>query len=129
MAEFRTGIVCESVREEISGQTSLVGIYSSNLTVPSFPAPALLTFWFELIPDKIGDLELTLEIELPNESGKKPKAIVHAEINALDPTPIHTPSLTLIFSHEGDLVLRVREEGGEFVELLRKPIMLDRHPY
>jgi hypothetical protein len=60
--EIRSAVICEQIRKEVNGKDILIGVYSADLIVASFPAIVPLSFWLMLFADRPGPLALEFRI-------------------------------------------------------------------
>jgi hypothetical protein len=54
--------LCEHVVEGARNKLTLINVYSGDIAVGEFPASLMLGMFFEYLPDKDGDVELTVDI-------------------------------------------------------------------
>jgi hypothetical protein len=81
---FITAVVCDDIRREDSGKELLIGVYSSEIIVPTVPIILVLSFW------------IPIEINRPGKSQG------HFRIVGTDSKVVHDlPPLDLEFSAAG----------------------------
>lgn len=56
-------LICDDVRVEQTGKHILIGVYSGDIGVPSFPANVAFNFWLQTRQDLPGKLELEFTIK------------------------------------------------------------------
>lgn len=55
-------IICDDARREDNGKDILIGVYSGDIIVPSFPAALGLSFWFEYSFDRPGVQDIKFRV-------------------------------------------------------------------
>lgn len=118
--EFRSVIVCDDIRKEVTGKEILIGVYSGEIVLPSFPNWFPANLWIEVDTPEVGKHEVVLRISLTN----KPPIQVKFAIDVSRPgtSSIAIPGLQLQAEEECDLLIEV-QEGEEWRVLRRKKIM------
>ena len=118
--EFRSVIVCDDIRKEVTGKEILIGVYSGEIVLRSFPNQFPASLWIEADTPKAGKHEVVLRVSLTN----KPPFQIKFAIDVRRPgtSSIAIPGLQLQAEEECDLVIEV-QEGEEWRVLKRKKIM------
>jgi hypothetical protein len=113
-------IVCDSVRREVSGKEILIGVYSGDIVVPSFPVVIDLAFWFELDIKEVGEQFANIRIVVP---GKVAPLEMRFQINTTvaGPSSLATPTAQTPLVEPGELRVEFRE-GDDWKIIKRKII-------
>lgn len=128
----RNVIFCDDIRTENNGKLIAIGIYSDNMSVPSFPFNGTMSFLiavdmsdveesvfihFDFIPAS----EIRSKVELRFEVGILPNAIRRNNV-ILFPSP----QLPFSIADEGYMMFREKSEAGEILQEFR--IFIGRAP-
>ncbi|MCC0013847.1 MAG: hypothetical protein H6881_08220 [Rhodobiaceae bacterium] len=116
-------ILCEDVRKEITNKEILIGVYSGNIVVKSYPTMLRLNLWVELLPDSIGERSLHLKVDTP--SGNPPIEIdFKMDVNdQITPGAVTIPKLAMNIERDGEIVISFKENDGEWAVVKRKKVM------
>ncbi len=103
-------IACDDIRQEANGKFILIGVYSGNIGLSSFPAQIGIGFWMIAKPSKKGEYHIQFRVQILGESdpvvGGEMTAHVRDEqqeaVLIIPPIPILIPS-------PSDLTLQYRE--------------------
>jgi hypothetical protein len=119
---FKAVITCEDVRDEVGNKKSLIGVFSGDITVPSFPAMVRVAFYLEYAPDKNENevvnfvFRLLLDdVELGKGTGILP--IVGAQIGI-----IGIPQAFLALEKETRIRMLISINGGAEEEVVSKRV-------
>lgn len=116
-------IVCDQVRREDNGKEILIGVYSSDILIPLFPATLLLAFWVQVSAQKAGSYDIEFRIKVNGKlaaelSGKtaikKGSAI----------SSISTPQVPIEFRSIGTLGVEFREKSKRWKTISTLPVSL-----
>ncbi len=136
-------VVCDEVRREDNGKEILIGVYSSGVLVPQFPAPLNFTFWVQFTSTGLGQSSLMFRV-MGGEDVKF--AEIRVDLNliksglgsmAIGPVPVMlqiATSLTLQMKQgEHDDWLKIEEividKGPAVNPLTGAPVPLVRREY
>lgn len=106
-------ILCDEIRREDNGKLLLLGVYTGDLIVPTFPHPMLLTYVVFLNGGHVGDIDWTFEVML----GDTTFATLHAG-GQMNPRPrdfviqIPVGPTPVTLTDKCDLVLRCTWDDG-----------------
>ena len=125
--EVREVLVCDDIRREDNGKAILIGVYVGEIVANSFPLDVRLCFWLQGRARKgIGAGDAQFKIELTNQDVEP--VYLSAKFDA---PPEEKVSGILVFAgvplrvkQPGHLVLSVKEENGNWLELMRKGIVV-----
>ena len=119
--KFANVIVCDEVRIENTGKYIIIGVYSSNIVAPAFPAELLLSIWSQFYVNRNGDMDVELRVlannkEITRGTGKfkitNYKEIVTSVFNGI---PLQVQG-------EGMLKFQIREKNGRWKTMKKMPI-------
>jgi hypothetical protein len=123
--EFRTVIVCDDVRREISQKDILIGVYPSEIVIAALPGPFTAAFWMEVYSNQIGQHEIDFRLHI---TGKPFLTIkIKAQILQEGTFAIAIPTLQIMATEECDIVLEY-QDGEEWKELKRKKVIVGNVP-
>jgi hypothetical protein len=118
--EFRSVVVCDDIRKEVTGKEILIGVYSGEIVLPSFPNWFPASLWIEVDTPEVGKYDVSLRIGLTNKPPLNIKFRI--EVNRPGTSAIVIPGLQLQAEEECDLVIEV-QDGEEWHLLRRKKVM------
>ncbi|WP_148649253.1 hypothetical protein [Novosphingobium barchaimii] len=117
-------VLCEDVRQEITGKFLIIGAYSGNIMVSSFPANIAVNFYLPFEPLVSGEVLFSIRYSIENGA----TAILEGgvEVNAVGETSaLFGPRVELPVGQEGALTIDFSEDGGKtWVAVVKKSIML-----
>jgi hypothetical protein len=118
--EIGSVIICDDIRKEVTNKEILIGVYTGDIVVSSFPASIPLAFWVELTPYRPGKHEFNLRLSIP---GKKGKLVIQAalEVATLTGTSAAVAGFQITFDEPGELTLEIGF-GDEWHLLRRKTV-------
>lgn len=67
--EITAVLVCDDIRKEVTNKETIIGVYSGDIVVPSFPSWFNSSLWIELFAQGPGTFDLKFRVGL---TGKKP---------------------------------------------------------
>lgn len=119
-------IVCDDVRTEITGKEILIGVYSSDISIPSTPFNIGLCIWIQWSASIAGKIPFRLRVHAPNniilfDGG--------ADVTFVSPNHMGTfviGGLMFQVQAEGHLVVEIKEASHPWVRLLSLPIVVRR---
>lgn len=114
-------IVCDDVRKEINGKDLLIGVYSGDVVVASYPAVIQAALWIE-VEAETGAYDAECEIDLP--SANPPIRFgFHADVVESGTVVIAIGGLPFHFERDGELVVRWRLGAGDWEVAKRKRVL------
>lgn len=120
-ASFTSCIVCDDVRREISGKDILIGVYTADIVLSSYPATIPLSFWIEFEPVEEGELNVEFKVDSPSENPPV-EGLISITVKVVRTTGITVSHIPVSVEEDGHLIFSVRTKGGEWKELRRKNI-------
>ena len=119
VVKFTAVILCDDIRREISNKDILIGVYSGDIVVPSFPALINAAFWLEGIPETLGAHELQMRVYLRD----KPPIEMKVSINVNMPGPfgLAVPTLQILVEEETEILFEFLD-GETWSTLKRKKV-------
>lgn len=118
---FRTAIICDHITVDIGRKHSLIGVYSGDVIIQKFPAKLRFAIYAELLPRRVGDYKLTVQISLNDK--EVAKAEIEAAVRVAEaPLVFILPAIGLNIEEETVLKVEVRPENGEVFTLVSKKI-------
>jgi hypothetical protein len=125
--QFSSVLVCDDIRKEVSNKDILIGVYSGDIVVPSFPVWLPISFWIEVSANEAGKSEAQFRLTVVDHT---PPIMLKAGLQVDKPgsTAIIIAGLQLLFEKEGDLILEVKPDGGDWTVLKSKKIMQGELP-
>ena|ERR1700733_4642203 len=127
---IRNVIVCDDIRREDNGKLILIGVYSDQILIDSFPAVLTFTIYCEIMPDSLEPIILNARVYF----GKKSKTNVPLQmrldiiLNKLGVIPVVLPKTSFSATQEGTYHVDISFEGSKWVTLVEKSIDLSRNP-
>lgn len=125
MSKFRNAILCDDIREEAGNKTSLMGVFSGDVVVPSFPASINVAFFLQYFLDESDPSEFSARMRLLDGDKELAKFAMNGVANK------QNPDLTFLvqrgvatFDKETVLRVLVAMNDGQEEEVLRKKISL-----
>jgi hypothetical protein len=93
MLRFSPIVMCDEIRTEITGKDILIGVFSGDIIIPSFPAAIGVAFWAEVESsnEDIGVREYELRVRA--ENGQSLSFKVTAEIRAAGTSVLKIPTI------------------------------------
>jgi hypothetical protein len=116
-------IVCEDIRKEINNKEILIGVYSGNIVVASYPAMLKLAFWVELVPDSMDVHHLSLKIESPSGN---PPIEVEFDLSVKEANTAATiafGNLPIAIERDGELKVSFKEGDGDWSVIKQKKVL------
>lgn len=118
--EFRTVIVCDDIRKEVTGKEILIGVYSGEIVLPSFPSWFPASLWFEIETLEVGKYEVMVRFSLTD----KPPVLLKAglDVSRTGGTSMVLAGLQLFAENECELIVEI-QDGEEWRVLKRKKVI------
>lgn len=127
MAEGRkvqvtAAIICDEVRIENNHKFFLIGVYSGQILVPSFPAGQNLSAYFEISGLAAGQHPINVRLSAPAGETLVVDGLLVADGDT--PAAVYTPSAPIPLQHEGEIVVNLAVAGEEFPGIIRKRVSI-----
>jgi hypothetical protein len=108
-------VVCDDIRREMTGKEILIGVYGSNIAVPSFPAPLNLAFWMQFDSTEATPSPIIVEFQLMGENDAKFASLaVQLLIAKAGLGTLALPAIPVSLQIPGNLMLQMKQQGGEW---------------
>lgn len=113
---FKWAVICDDIRREDNGKQILIGVYSENIGIPSFPANIALSIWLQCIGSKAGEVPFDFRLlfdgrEISGGSGS---------INVPFPNKMLSVGIGGLFAQilsPGTLTFQIRQHGGRWQKI------------
>lgn len=129
---IKTVLFCEEVRQEKSNKYIILGVFNGLIIVNHLPATVPIALYLEYFPVPLGKFTIGLRISGPGK-GSFEMAIEANVHDASRPLVLPTPRFEVTLECEGDLLVEVKFEGGEYQKAGSAGVKLDqtiiRHPF
>ena len=103
-------IVCEDIRKEISNKDILIGVFSGDIVLPSFPSWLNLAFWLEIATAELAMHELRVRIQIGEQSPVEFKA--NLQISRVGEASVSLPGLQVQIDKPTELLLEQFVDGN-----------------
>jgi hypothetical protein len=122
MLRFNSIVMCDEIRTEITGKDILIGVFSGEILVPSFPTAIGVAFWAEVenSNEDIGVREY--EVRVGIENGQPLPFKVTADIRAAGTSVLKIPTIHIPVS--GPTVISLELLDGENWRVLKSKKVL-----
>lgn len=125
--EVREVLVCDDIRREDNGKAILIGVYAGDIVANSFPLNIRLSFWLQGHARKgIGAGEAQFKMEITNQDVEP--VFLSAKFDAPPQDEVGGilvfAGVPLTVKQPGHLVLSVKEDNDNWLELMRKKIVV-----
>lgn len=108
-----SALLCEDIRQELSGKFSLAGVFGSGMNVPSIPATFIVGLFAEVLFSETGEFEPEFRVvdaaDSPSITGKLKLAVLN-----LESAPIILGPLPVTVSRAGDVKIQWRFAGSDW---------------
>src|SRR6266487_6631936 len=123
MLSFRSIVMCDEIRTETTGKDILIGVYSGDILVSSFPAVIAVAFWVELenSDEDIGVRKYELRVGVAN--GQPVHFNVMADIRAAGTSVLRIPTIHIPVPAETVISLELLD-GENWQVLKSKKVLL-----
>jgi hypothetical protein len=118
---FRNVIVCEDVREEVGGKHSLMGVFSGDIIVSSFPATIQIAGFFQYIPPANESGDVDLQVTLIQGENVLVRGKMRGQYNEGQLITFLLPRAFATFEKEGPFRIRIKV-GDEEQDILTKKV-------
>jgi hypothetical protein len=118
--EFSSVIFCDDIRKEVTNKDILIGVYTGDILVGSFPAWINLSIWAEIFASEKGVEKFDLRLMVGDREPLLFKASM--EFHQSGGAAFAIPGMQIHFEKEGDLALEIKE-GDQWRELKRKKVL------
>ncbi|WP_175551258.1 DUF6941 family protein [Sphingobium sp. YR657] len=113
-------ILCEMTRPELNNKVSIIGAYSGDVVVQSFPATFPLSSYFEVSEVDAGAHQLNIKMEAP---GFRSEVSAELEVFGGGIAALPMPMMMLAVSEPGDLTIQIKFDDGEWHTALARKIL------
>ncbi len=125
-------IFCEDVRREINGKYILIGVYTDNLTTPSFPSDLEIGFFAHGSFDEAAK-EVPFRFRILLEPGalvvfSMGATAVKARSEGANAFNFDISRIGIQVQRPGDLVLEFSQHGNQWQEVGRLPVLSSQNP-
>ena len=107
-AEVRAAILCEQVRPEIGNKMTVVGVFSADIMVPSFPATFLLSVYMELTIKTLGHTHYQVRFTSPTDTPAEAVLDLQASFDELGGSAVPMPQIPVTCERPGQLKIEIR---------------------
>lgn len=118
--EPRYAIVCDDIRREDNGKQIMIGVYTGDILVNTFPSNINLSFWIHLAVIEAGSAEIEVRVVLEPDDLEVFKMSSKLESDKPDPfTVLAFGGIGMTFKQEGHLSLQMRQLENDWQEINR----------
>src|SRR4051794_4058924 len=119
---FETAIVCDDIRREDNGKEILIGVYSGDITVATFPANLRLFFWISTFVEEGGEQVVNMRVLGPGDV-QLIKGEFRIQVSAF-PSEGSLPvgPLLLQIQTEGKITLQIKRAGSKWETIKSKNV-------
>jgi hypothetical protein len=114
-------ILCELVRPEANNKLSILGVFTGDIVIASFPAVTPLSAYLEFLPNRIGRFGFEFRFSAPKGSQSGFKGEIEA--TALTQFGLPLPTLPINIAEPGALVLELKVDDSDWVKVLEKRVI------
>lgn len=118
----RSALLCEMCRQEVGNKVSVMGIYSGDILVQSFPAAFPLSAYIEIEGLKKGKHRLEFSIVIPGTKMGGSADIDVFEEGEVGSLPF--PMVMVNAQEAGEVTVQMRVDGNEWIVPVRRKIAL-----
>lgn len=114
-----SAIICDEVRFEVTNKLILLGVYTGDIIVPSFPAALSLSIYVVIEDLALGEHQFELRL-----TGSDMRAEVEGQVHveAAGPVGLPTPQVSMQFRNAGTMTLDIKVNDGEWMKVLEKKV-------
>lgn len=117
-----TVIFCDDIIKELSGKEILIGVYSGNIQVNSYPAQLRLSLWIEFEADAPDQGHWELQVATP--SGNPPIQVdFDMEVKSAGSSSMSMVGLPVRLESDGEIAVSSRRDTGDWRIVKRKPVL------
>jgi hypothetical protein len=124
---FTNIILCDDVRVEINNKLILIGIYTADILVTSFPQRLRFSMYFEYMPEELGEKEMFFKLAVRDEKPAKLQlklSVTKPNINS----PIILPPIEMTINKESEFIVECSEDNKKWIRLITKHILTSDIP-
>lgn len=130
----QSAIVCDDIRLEASGKQTIIGVYTGDILVSSFPCTLRLCTWttyqlrFDGEQQKNLENRIRIVFEDSNIKAKEltAEAVIEShETEGTDTIDLPQQGAVIEMPCEGTILISGRPSGGRWKEVLRKRVRLN----
>jgi hypothetical protein len=125
---IKSALVCDDIRQEVSGKFLLIGVYTNEINFKNIPTNFSAQFWVEAEPwINDGDMEFEIRIDVPGKKAVRQNSLSMA-VKREDLANIIVRAAGLPIKKEGYLTFWIKKKGGRWQKLLSTKIGLLNSP-
>jgi hypothetical protein len=125
---IKSALVCDDIRQEVSGKFLLIGVYTNEINFKNIPTNFSAQFWVEAEPwINDGDMEFEIRIDVPGKKAVRQNSLSMA-VKREDLANIIVRAAGLPNKKEGYLTFWIKKKGGRWQKLLSTKIGLLNSP-
>lgn len=120
-----SALVCEDARKDLNHKDILIGVYSGNITVKSFPATMSIVVWMNLLVEGFGKRAIDVRI-----IGPRKKPLIGGALNIekkardqVDTISLSTPHALFTLDGPGTLKFQIKTPAGRWKDVVTKEII------
>lgn len=117
-------VICDEIRQEITGKEILIGVYSGGINVSAYPAMLRVGLWLEFSQDDAGTTKWEIKIESPSGN---PPGTIGFEMDYLGPVPSSSSfvvnGILLALERDGEIVISSKKDDGDWEVIKRKSVV------
>jgi hypothetical protein len=115
LPKVKVALLCDDVRREINGKEIIIGVFSDQINVVTFPVGIMITLYMRVLFDK-SLTKYPVEIRAINAAGNQLVPIAKSTLDSMDAT--HTSTIVLgpiplQIQAPGPISFQWRIEGGD----------------
>lgn len=126
--EILGGVICDDIRKEDNGKAILIGVYSGDILISSFPFQRPICLWLHGRAEKgIYDMEVRIRTVGENdELAPAKERKIKADFSSLESSEmaISIVGVPISVNESSEIILEVKLAQQEWSELSRKRIKL-----
>ena len=109
MLPFKVGaiVLCDDIRQEQNSKYILVGVYNNSIIVAAFPTEIALSWWIQVLPEKVGKFAIDLQI-VKDGAAILARGEFGFDVTAPDWSIIALPRIGLQLQSEGKLKMQLK---------------------
>ena len=120
--DFEFALVCDDARREDNGKLFLIGVYGTNMLVPSFPAALVVALAMGVSATESTELQTDLRVLLDEKEILSGSGQMRAQLPGRQIFPVK--NLLIQVESAGTLHFQIRPKEGEWQTLCSMPITL-----
>jgi Family of unknown function (DUF6941) len=114
-------LLCEDVREEINHKRIIIGVYSGDILVKSFPARLAVTAYIEHRPQSLGKQKLEFVVSVGEKEQGRIELLADTT-DALAVSVVPFPKIGLTIEEPAEIRIDISMDGGKRERLLTKGV-------